>query len=490
MVQLVERFAERLGDPAYARRIVWLACGLYAVGFFLFYPNATVNDDEGMYLRQAEMVLRGETTMPIVDPLTGETIDHNPSLYPIGTAVLMAPAVAAFGRSGAYLLPLAGLLVSVLLLARWLYESGRSPIFALLLLGYPPTLVMARVAMSDVPAAALVVGGLYCFWRGIEGRWTWSFASAFLAGAGLVFRESNPIPFVPFYVGAVLRRDKNVPALVIGGLLGSSLRLVANALIHGHAFFQKAKFHFAFDLVDDKLPLYLTATLIFVPGGLILANLYRGKRWPELRIAILTFVGLYLVQKYWTYATSDIKRLIITPRYLIAIVPLFAYGMAESVPRIWSRLAEGMPSRQRLGAWVSVAWVVGVLGMTAGVHPSFYLWSSNQARIQHAINARLPQDIPLVTNYSATRKFIVLDDLRFLPLERFNIEPQDANDVIDRYGQLTILYLDRTDSPFWLNNLAENEAFLAQIDPEPELVYEERFSPVERLRMWRVDTRD
>lgn len=486
MVQVLDRFAERLAEAAFARRVVWLACGLYAAGFFCFYPNAITNDDEGMYLRQTQMVLRGSSTFPIIDPLAGETIDHNPSLYPIGTAILMAPPVALFGRDGAYLVPLAGLLIAVLLLARWIEESGRNPIFALLLLGYPPTLVITRVAMSDVPAAALVVGGLYCFWRGIEGRWTWSFASGFLAGAGLIFRESNPIPFVPFYLGAVLRRDRNVPALVVGGLLGSSLRLVANGVIHGDAFYQKAKFHLALDLIDDKLPLYLIATLVFIPGGLVLANLYRGKRWPELRAAILMFVGLYLVQKYWTYATSDLKRLIITPRYLIAIVPLFAYGMAESVPRFWAAFVGASESRRRLGRLATATWVSGVLCAAVAVHPSFWLWTSTQGRIQDAINAQLPNDVPLVTNYSATRKFIILDDLEFLPLERYDLQVRDALDVLERYGELTILFLDRTDSPFWRENLAQNEEFLAAIEPQPELVYVERFSPVEQVRMWSV----
>ena len=44
---------------------------------------------------------------------------------------------------------------------------------ALLVVGFVPTLVMGRVAMSDVPSLALVVLGLWLFWRGIErgGRW-------------------------------------------------------------------------------------------------------------------------------------------------------------------------------------------------------------------------------------------------------------------------------------------------------------------------------
>ena len=43
------------------------------------------------------MVLEGRTTMELVDPLTDEIVDFNPSLYPIGTAVLMILTIGGLG---------------------------------------------------------------------------------------------------------------------------------------------------------------------------------------------------------------------------------------------------------------------------------------------------------------------------------------------------------------------------------------------------------
>ncbi len=71
--------------------------------------------------------------------------------------------------------------------------------------------------------------------------------------------------------------------------------------------------------------------LVFMPGGLVLGMLYRGRRWPELFIIVAGFFGAYLVQKYYTFATSTVKRMIITPHDL---VPVLAFGMAESLPRL------------------------------------------------------------------------------------------------------------------------------------------------------------
>jgi hypothetical protein len=84
----------------------------------------------------------------------------------------------------------------------------------------------------------------------------------------------------------------------------------------------------------ERLPVYLLAMLVFVPGGLVLGMLYRGRRWPERSIIVAGFFGAYLMQKYYTFATSTVKRMIITPHDLLPLVPVLAFGMAESLPRL------------------------------------------------------------------------------------------------------------------------------------------------------------
>jgi len=319
-----DKFPERggpgntLADDRFAYRIVMIACALYALGFFAFYPNAITNDDESGYIRQTTLVMQGTASIPRVNPLSGRTEPFYASRYPTGTALSMAIPTAIAGWRAGYIVQCASLLAGTLLLGHWLRQEGRSPIFALLLLSYMPNLVMGRVAMSDVPSLFLVVLGLWLFWRGIGSDWKWWLASGFVAGGSIMFRESNPIPFAAFFAGAVLRRERHVWALVVGGFAGLGLRVGANVFFFADPLHYRSPYVLAtLASLPERLPVYALALLVFVPGGLVLALLYRGRRWPELCIAVAGFVVAYLIQINYASATSVLKNSVVTPRYLI-----------------------------------------------------------------------------------------------------------------------------------------------------------------------------
>ena len=194
-------------DRRFSRGIVFAICVAYSVTFFAFYPDVVTNDDESMYLRHALIMLEGKSHLTKLDALTGGPVEYLPSRYAAGTAFLMSPLVAWFGWRGAYLLPWLSLVVGTIMLARWLQDEDRSPLWALYAIGYMPSLVLGRVAMSDVPSFLVVTLGLWLFWRGLDRDWPWWLGSGFVAGASWLFRESNPIVFVPFFAGTVLRRE-------------------------------------------------------------------------------------------------------------------------------------------------------------------------------------------------------------------------------------------------------------------------------------------
>jgi hypothetical protein len=207
--------------------------------------------------------------------------------------------------------------------------------------------------------------------------------------------------------------------------------------------------------------------------------------------AILAFVGLYLTQEYWTHATSWLPNLLITPRYLIPIVPLMAFAMAETVPRLWRRFAVkgGAPFESITGA-VLACWVGAVLLAAFAVHPAFHAFSATQAKIQSTLDRHIDRGGVLVTNLAATRKFLPELELAYLPLDRFDIEIEDANELIEKYGQITVAFLDRSDSRFWRRDRAVNADFIAGLEPEPVLLADETFGEHERLRIWRVGGTD
>jgi len=480
-------------DVRFGRSVVLAVCAIYAILFLFFYPNAITNDDESMYLRGAQVMLEGRASMSKLDALTGETVEDVVSKYPIGTSTMMAPFVAVAGWKGGFVVPFLCLMGGVLVLARWLQEEGRSPLWALLVLGNPVALVMGRVAMSDVPSFAVVTLGLWLFFRRSDRSWGPWLASGFIAGLSMAWRETNAVIFAPFYAGAVLRRERAWWPLVVGGLLGAAVSLYAKVLVFGDPLFVKSPYHFEFSLILGRVPLYLLALLVFVPGGLLLVQFYRGRRWPELILAVNGFVLIYLVQEYFMWGTSPLKRWVLTPRYMLPIVPLMALATAEVLPRLWRRLVEWTPTprRKTLEAVVAgalVLWIGGVAVAAAAVHPVFAAWSATQGRISDAIAEHTDLARVLVTNLSMTRKFVRELDRKYVPVTLEAMAPGVAMDLATRHGSFDIVLLDRNDGPYGIELIALNAEFIASIEPmNPILLFDRQMSATDRLRIWRVD---
>ncbi len=141
---------------------------MYAVGFALFYPATVTVADEGTYIRQAQLMRQGSTSIELVNPFTGEPSELRPiNGYPLGTALFLLPFVSIGGREAACLLSLVCTLAGIAITGRWLKEQEYSPLWAVLLLSYPATIVMGRVAMSEAPSLLVVALGLWLTWRGL-----------------------------------------------------------------------------------------------------------------------------------------------------------------------------------------------------------------------------------------------------------------------------------------------------------------------------------
>jgi len=480
-------------DVRFGWSIVLVVCALYAIGFLAYYPNAITNDDEAMYMRHSRIVLEGRASLPKLDAQTGETVEHVVSRYPVGTAAMMAPFVAVAGWKGAFLVPFLCLMGSVLVMGRWLQEEGRSPLWALLILGCPPALVMGRVAMSDVPSLAVVTLGLWLFWRGLDRSWGYWLASGFIAGISMVWRETNAVVFAPFFAGAVLRRERACWAIVAGGLLGVAVRLLSSTVVFGAPFFYKAPYIFDLGGLPERLPTYLLTVLVFMPGGLLLVQFYRGRRWPELIVAVNLFVLLYLLQGYFMGGTSPLKRMVLTARYMFPILPLVALAAADVVPRFWRRLRERSPGAHRKaleagGAGALALWVGTVAVAAVVVHPVYAAWSSTQGQIRDAIESNTDPAGVLVTNIEFTRKFMNEFDSKYLPISREGMSPDIAMDLATRFGSFRIVLLDRNDGPYGFEQARLNAEFMASIEPmKPALLFDREMTATDRLRVWRVD---
>lgn len=494
-------FAERviqeagLRDGTTERTLAWgavftvLAC--YLAGFLLFYPSVATNEDEAKYLRQARLLAEGSTLVTKLHPVSGQEIELEPSQYPVGTAALMAPFVVALDWRAAYLVPMLGLIAGILLTARWIVDEGRSPIWALVIAGFPASLVMGRVAMSDVPSLAIVALGSWLFWRGIDRPWPWWFGAGLVAGASMIVRESNVLPFLCLFAGTVLRGERKCVGLVAGGVIGATARFVISWITFGDPLYVKAPYQFAFGTIMERLPLYMLGLLVLVPGGLVFGLAYRGRRRPEVVATVVLFFLFYLFQPYGITASSFAKRLVIALRYFLPLLPLLAFATAESLPRLWRNAQARLPRQRRLldgvAALVLVFWVTGLAVAATGVHFAYHQWSSTQRTMRDAILEVTGPESVLVTNWWATRKFTSELDRRFLPLDRDETTPEQIEQLIDYHDVVWIVLLDRSDSPYWLEDAERNAAFLVSLEPwSPELRFDQAVTPTDRLRIWRL----
>ena len=480
-------------DVRLASRLVALALALYALGYALHYPRVFTNNDEGRYAAETRaFVDTGSIFVPKTHPLTGETEAVAPGDYPFGMVALMAPFVAGFGWRGAFFPSFLCMLIAVLVTARWLQQERRSPLFALVLLGFPAALVAGRLAMSDAARTAVAALGLWLFFRGLDGRRGAWLASGLVAGAALSLRESAVLPFIPFFAGALLRRDRGWSALLAGGLTGTGLHLLGNQLLFGTPLFVRGGDFYPFDAagVWDRLWLYLVGLLVLVPGGLLLGLAYRGRRRPEVVSAIALFFLFYLFQAYGMVESGTLKRLVTALRYFAPLLPLLAFAMAETLPRWLAGLAArsgNTAAVERGSGALAGLWVAGVAAASFAVHPVFARWSESQAEIRDAIERSVPHDAVMVGNGAAIRKFADEYARDYRILARYELAPGDAQKLAARHATFFVVFLDRSDSDYWREDAVRNAEFVAGLPGAAELLVDLRPTGTDRLRIWRVD---
>ena len=478
-------------------RVVVAGVLIYLVGLLCYFPDAITLDDESQYLEAAYAFSKGSLCLDEIDPLSGEVRCRQASSYLPGTSAVLAPFIALFGWRGAYLVPALALAAATLCTALWLREAGRSPLFALMVLGYLPSLVLGRVAQSDAPSTALVALGLWLFWAGgLDRRARWA-ASGFVAGLSLSLRETNVLLFAPLYLGALIRRERGVGALIAGGLAGSLLRPLGTWIVFGDPLYlypaggaEGPPFGLS-NLPGNLLP-YAVALLVLVPGGLVGGLLYRGERRPEVVATVSLFFSLFLLFGYngWTSG----------PRYFAPLTPLLAFAAAEALPRLWAGI------RARFGAGKSATleriaffgiwlWVAGVLILAFAVHPVVDRLTDPFARVRHAIY-----------EHSAAGSVVVmrLRDKRLVhPIfgerGRFYFEyltPEIFDRLLAKYGTITVVlrdprvgwYVRRQAREILRRKALENPKVLSTLTGrgEFELLFDDSGVIDDRLRIWRV----
>jgi len=438
--------------------LVFAALLAYTCAFFLWFPAGPGIRDEAKYLRQATCFADGHIHVDTLSP-EGSTYKARPADKPPGTAALMAPLVQLGGPSAAFLLSLLCLWLAVGFTGLLLRNLGHSPVWSMVILCYPPSLVLGRAAMSDVPSMAFAAIGLWAFFSGMGTCRTRSLLAGFIAGLSLLLRETNVLVFIPLFLGSLIRRDRTVIWLVLGGLVGTAIRMWAVSLVFGDPINMRETgfiYGFGISALGDNLLIYSAALLIMVPGGLWFALRYRGSRHPEVIATVVVVLLFFTFYEYSGSESSGVTRLIVTPRFLLSILPLLALAMAETVPRsfpgLWKMVRRPMPGLpvRVLGGIV----VAGILTAVIAVHPVHASWANKRLKIRHLIEQTVPADSCIVGTKGVIPQYV--DDLG----RSVSLDPRTANgrdealqaiaaELPRTCPRIILVVLQRTDSPFW-----------------------------------------
>ena len=437
---------------------VRVALAAYVLGFALHWPRVLLIVDEDRYVSQAVALARGELAMTDRGVLYPAVATRTLSDYPPGTSLLQVPFVRAGGWRAAALASVLALVVATLATMAWLRASRGPPAdaFALFIPAFAGTAFFGRVAMSDVPATALVALTGWLLWTAHRASVGRSLLAGFCAGSILLFREPVIVLVVPLLAGALLRRACSWWA-VPGFAAAVGLRLVLAGLFFGSPWYMRDPgIGFALTSLSHSLPLYALILLVLLPGAALLPLLYRGTRRPEVVLGVSVYVLLFLLYDYDSIAMNGpVKGVILAARYMAPAVPLFALMASDVWPRWHARLAARVPGRVAL----TVAGVVATVAAFA-IHPIARRQEADGLRVRDVLMANTSAEVPVVTNTDATLKYFspVYGARRLIV--RHRLRPDSLAALTRRHGALTIALLDRRDSPAFRADADDNARFL------------------------------
>ncbi len=461
-----------------------------------YFPDVISNVDEACYVAQANGFAQGTVRTHWENPIAGLPKPYQPGEYPAGTSATMALFVYAFGWRAAFVVPLLALLGVVVLTARLIEHEQKRVLYSLFVLVFPAALVLGRVAMSDVLCAFLTTLAILLFWIGgdREDKAYW-WASGFVAGLSLAFRETSVLVIVPFYLGALIRRERGVHALIISGLSGAFVRLLSGWLVFGDLFHVKnAGYGFSLESFVSNLPMYGFFTLVLVPGGLLAAFMYRGRRRPEVLAAALLPVAFFAFYDYAGAESGPLKAVVLTGRFLIPTVPIFAFCLAHSVPDLLSRLSQRSARTARiLEMSAGTLLVAGAVIASVAVHVVMDRFNSSHLKIREAIYEFTNEDSWVITNAHGTFKYLENDMYGArTPIGIQGLEPPHYDLILDAANDLHVVLLERSDSAYWLRRSVEYEESLASLAAKADmhLRYDEHLTQDEHLRVWRIVPKD
>lgn len=425
-----------------------------------------------------EGLIRADRHMThLAELLRAEGIPLTIVVYPPGTSLLQAPFVAVAGWRAAAWVSILSLTLTVGLLGCWLRRSGHSPACALLFVAYAPTLVMGRLATSDLPSAAVVTLGFWLFWDAGQ-RWRYLLAGT-VAGVSFLFRETNLALFLPFIIGAAWRRDRAWITLTAGFAAGLAIALAIRSALMGTAVDWSSTAQWSFASALDSGPLYALALLVLLPGGLIAVYIYRGPRRQELQAAVICFVVIYLFYGYSGEDSGRLERVAAAGRYFIPVVPLITFAWAEGLSR-------HVRNTRQTRTWYFHVAAAGTLGVAFAVHPVMRAWSSRDAAVARDIVSTTDGGVVIADR--TQHKFVAAYEEPSARLWMLDVPPARLAQLVVEPRPAYIVWVSRYETALMEELWAAPGGYVERTQRSCDLtpVIDRMYGSDRRLRIWRV----
>jgi hypothetical protein len=320
--------------------------------FVVTWPRALSFADEVGYVGRTKLLLAGHLGYVPGSPGTWEPSPHGGVVgkYPLLESLLLAPLVAIVPRAS-FLVAMVAALVLAWTARAILKSWGKSPLWALLMLGHPTVVILARTDMADLPQAAAT---LAAWWALRRGR-----ALATVAWLALL------IPLKP--TGAVLAlgvvggealsslralraRDpatwRRLAWGVVGGLGGLAVVLPLNFLGAGTLWF--AYDHtglltppFSPSFLAAHAPSYVLTLLLNPP--LLVAGAWAYWKRRELAPLLLSgaYVALFCFYYFLDSGANGLESLVLAGRLILPAVAFLLIGWAAGLDDLLARLRAG-----------------------------------------------------------------------------------------------------------------------------------------------------
>jgi hypothetical protein len=336
----------------------------------MYWPQGLSFEDDTGYLGEAKLLLSGRILPRSEDAGVWTRTAHGlVPQYPLLGALLLVPFLAVAPRA-IFALGIMGAVAMCWIAARVLKSWGTSGVWALLLLGHPTVVIMARSATADIPLAAFSLGAWWALRQDRRAVSLVLFAAmfavkpaGFVVGCALVAGESMRI--LP---GLLAREPGAKRRVVTAGLsvaTGFALVFATNEVATGqlwfaydHRFLGTPPFWFShFPKVG---PVHLR-TVFLLPPLLILGALPYWKRREFGPLCLIFGFGTMMCFYFFVdHGTTWIESLVLSARLILPVVVFLLIGYAHLLARAVARLrgSERMVGPIVIAGTASIALVI------------------------------------------------------------------------------------------------------------------------------------